>query len=51
MADSSSAATGGMLVVLGIVVAIGLGVLVFKGDLFHKSNEVKIELPNVSVTK
>lgn len=46
MADNS--ATGGMLVILGIVVAIGLGIFFFRGDLpGHSSGpSVNVELPS-----
>ena len=47
MADGDNAATGGVLVILGIVVAIGLGIFFFKGDMFSHSSgpSVNIELP------
>ena len=51
MADGDSAASGGLLVVLGIIVAVGLGI-VFFGGFMHQSSgpEIKVELPKV-ITK
>lgn len=49
MAQDNSA-TGGLLVVLGILVAIGLGLLFFKSGVFgsHSSGtEIKVEMPKV----
>ena len=48
MAEDNSA-TGGMLVILGIVVALAIGIFLFKGGVFdnHSGPEIKVELPTV----
>lgn len=46
--ESDSAATGGFLVILGILVAILAAVLIYKGGfLGNHDTEVKIETPAV----
>ena len=48
MADtSSSTATGGMLVVLGILIALGVGVFLYKEGMIGKSSEIKINMPKI----
>ena len=52
MADGDSAASGGLLVILGIIVAVVLGIVFLGGGVMHQSKgpEIKVELPKV-ITK
>lgn len=51
MADSSSSATGGLLVILGIVVVLAIGIFLMKGDMFGRTSgpSINIEAPKVEV--
>lgn len=47
MAQDNSA-TGGMLVILGLLIALGIGFFLYKGGFFgggHSGPEIKVELP------
>lgn len=49
MADDS-AATGGLLVIIGILVALGIGFVLYKQGFLggHSGPEIKVELPSAT---
>jgi hypothetical protein len=51
MANGDNAATGGVMVILGIILAVAIGFFLFKsGAIGNSQPDVSIEMPDVNIT-